>query len=193
MLLRLFLALAISTPAWGSGEGDNEEPTIVSNAPEYIARSVFVGPDQEMPTDGRWRISISPTIKDEEIWFPDTISEAFREMGKALPSWYQIALKRSSGSLECFVMVNNVALHSDVMNWLWVHWHLEERESTLRRSLEELGAENKDQVLFGLHDGFCYYLKYGEEKAMELLTSPDSEEWQEREYPPLGSSKNDNP
>jgi hypothetical protein len=38
--------------------------------------------------------------------------------------------------------------------------------------LEDMGAVHRDQVLTGIHDGFCLYLKYGKEKALELLTLP---------------------
>lgn len=184
------LSLIGFTAAEASADQDR---LTISNAPEHIAQYIFVGPDREMPISTQFNLSIEPTTREDDIWIPETLSEAFTEMENALPHWYQVALITSGGDFECSVSVNNVDLNLITMNWLWINWRLAEPESELRKTLENMGAENRDQVLFGLHDGFCYYLKYGEEKAMELLTSPDSEEWQEREYPPLGSSKNDNP
>lgn len=192
MLLR-FIALVVVCGSVGAGEDTvREQPLVISNAPEEIARTIFVGPDGEMPIDGRWRISVSPTIEDGEILVPEDLHEAFLELKRALPSWYQAALYASEGTNECFVSVNSLALHIDVMSWLWINWHLKEPDSELRATLEDMGAENRDQVLFGIHDGFCFYLKYGEERALELLALP-ADQWEERELPPIEGARAEDP
>lgn len=188
MFLRSLLLAVLCGPAMAQGGNIDQEPLVISNEPKYIARLIFTGSDHAMPTDGRFKLSIAPTIKDGNILIPATISEAFREMERALPHWYQAALITSRGDFECFVSVNNVDLNFIVMSWLWVNWRLEEPDSELRIALENMGAEHRDQVLSGIHDGFCFYLKYGEEKAMELLTAPADEDEEERVLLPLEST-----
>lgn len=157
---------------------------VVSTTPDKLAEKIFIGRDDQMPADGNWVVSIAPTFEDGRVKVPNSMSDAFQELAKALPRWYQAALVSSSGSLECFVLVNGHSIHVGVMNWLWVHWGIDDPSSQLRNALEAMGATTKDQFLFGLHDGFCFYLKHGEEKALEVLMSP-AQDFEDRVIPPL--------
>lgn len=189
MFMKSMLFALLFNPVLAQNENIGQEPIVISNAPEHFARDIFVGPDNEMPTNGRWIMSLEPTtVQSGEPSIPKNLSEAFHEMEHALPHWYQVALRRSSGEFECFVSINNFDVNLFVMDWFWVNWRLEEPDSELRNVLEGMGAENRYQMLFGLHDGFCYYLKYGEEKAMEMLTASADEDDKERLIPPLESS-----
>lgn len=176
------LLISMSLNIYAQIDEKGELSHITSNSPEYFADNVFMGPDKKMPIDGHWRIAVEPTIKDGDIFIPVDLHEAFIELERMLPNWYEAALHASWGRSECFVLVNNLALHVDVMNWLWINWQLNYPNSLLRSALEKIGAENSNQILFGIHDGFCFYLKYGESRALELLALP-VDEWGDRELP----------
>jgi hypothetical protein len=142
---------------------------VYSNLPERIATVVLVGGDEDIVIDGSKVISISPSRKGGAIFVPQNIEEALLEMARALPRWYQAALRRSDGDYECLVSLNQLELSVVVMNWFWVNWEMEIQTSKLRRYFEQQGVQNRDQIIMVLHDAFCHYLKFGIERAKEVI------------------------
>lgn len=170
---RMFLIL-LSVFAFFSGEillANEVDPSrvLVSSSDEHYARQFFTGPDQEMPLTGDWLMTISPTISDGEVQVPGSLLAAWRELEDALPHWYLRALIAGRNDYECRVVVNNRDYHLNLFSWLWVNWNLSDEGSSLRKELVGLGADSRQGILFGIHDGLCYYLRYGEEEALDLI------------------------
>jgi hypothetical protein len=157
----LLSSVLLGLAAFSVAIADVKHDTVVSNAPEELAKLVFVGPDAQMPTDGSFLLSLNPTTDDAGSYVVPTSSEAaLIEMRKMIPHWFQAALQHPAPgpNQNCLVYVNHDELTGLAEDWMVANWHLNSPSSPLRKELTLNGASKAppDDVLFA---GFCRYVE----------------------------------
>lgn len=167
MLLSTILLAGVVAPLHAE-----EDRLVISNRPEDLADTIFVGKDKEMSTTGKYYFAVRPTVNDGKILIPKLVPEALHEMVTMLPNWYLIALKTGRGYYECIVVLNNVDLNLFVQSWLIANWKLNDPRTKLFQQLYKAGLKQPSDMANALHGALCEYVRTNDkEAAMEVVSS----------------------
>jgi hypothetical protein len=160
MRTKLFLTLltvTISLCAAASGTGK----VTYFDTGEDLSKWVFVGSDAAMPIDGSSVIAIQP--KQDAVGkliVPKSLASAFASMRDAVPSWYLVALRNSSGDTDCDVQINRESITTLSTLWFVKHYEMTKTSSPIATELQRLGLPDDRQLVFSaLVSGFCEYVR----------------------------------